>query len=69
MLVVEDCYVSGGKCGVEVLQGSDVTLRRSVVCRCRRHGVRIGARARLVIESCSLFENTEHGISSEVAMQ
>jgi len=65
MLVVEDCYVSGGRCGIEVLGGGDVTLRRSVVCRSRCHGVSIGARSRLVVESCSIFENSEHGICAE----
>ena len=33
MLVAEDCYVSGGQSGIDMADGGDLTLRRSVVCR------------------------------------
>ena len=39
----------------------------TVLCRCRKHGVTVGVRGRVVVESCSIFENTEHGIMAHAA--
>eukprot|EP00802_Teleaulax_amphioxeia_P016159 Tamp_16271.p1 GENE.Tamp_16271~~Tamp_16271.p1 ORF type:complete len:426 (+),score=62.62 Tamp_16271:103-1278(+) len=67
MLVIEDCYVSGGRSGLEMEEGGDVTLRRSVVCRCRLHGLLVNGGGRVVVESCSIFENQHDGIVAHVA--
>jgi len=61
-MVIEDCYVSGPDCGLVMQNGADVTLRRSVLCRCRQHGIHVSEGSRATLESCSIFDNNDHGI-------
>ena len=60
-LIVQDCNISGGNVGV-ALASSHADIRRSVLCRCQRQGLLLGAAAVAVLESCSIFENGGHGI-------
>jgi len=62
MLVIEDCFMSGGQVGLLAIEGGEVTIRRSVFCRCREHGIFLGAGLRAIIESSSVFENGSHGV-------
>lgn len=61
-MVLEDCYVSGADSGVAVTGGGEVAMRRSVLSRCRKHGVHISGGGRATLESCSMFENGSHGV-------
>ena len=60
-LIVQDCNISGGNVGV-ALASSHADIRRSVLCRCEREGLSLGAACVAVLESCSIFENGGHGI-------
>jgi len=61
-MVLEDCNVSGGVCGLGVTAGSEVAIRRSVLCRCQQFGLHISDRSQVALESCSIFENGQHGV-------
>lgn len=61
-LTVEDCNISGGKIGVSALDSCQADIRRSVLCRCERQGLYLGTNSTALLESCSVFENGDHGI-------
>uniref|UniRef100_A0A7S4P0M5 Protein kinase domain-containing protein n=1 Tax=Guillardia theta TaxID=55529 RepID=A0A7S4P0M5_GUITH len=61
-LIMEDCNVSGGKMGLWAYGGCECCIRRSVICRCDRQGMYLGEKCVAVVESCSIFENGDHGI-------
>mmetsp|Transcript_38401 Transcript_38401/g.59931 ORF Transcript_38401/g.59931 Transcript_38401/m.59931 type:complete len:223 (-) Transcript_38401:603-1271(-) len=61
-LLLEDCNVSGGNYGVRVTRGSEATMRRSVICRCQQQGLIIDEKSSAQVESCSIFENGDHGV-------
>lgn len=61
-LVMEDCNVSGGQQGLRVSRRAEATVRRSVLCRCAQQGLYVEEGSSALVESCSIFENGDHGI-------
>mmetsp|Transcript_32605 Transcript_32605/g.75882 ORF Transcript_32605/g.75882 Transcript_32605/m.75882 type:complete len:683 (-) Transcript_32605:110-2158(-) len=66
-MVLEDCNVSGGVCGLAATAAADVSIRRSVLCRCQQYGLHVTDRSKAVVESCSIFENGMHGVVAQNA--
>jgi len=61
-LVMEDCNVSGGQQGLRVSRRAEATVRRSVLCRCQQQGLYVEEGSAVLVESCSIFENGDHGV-------
>ena len=61
-LTLEDCYVSGSRCGLVLRERAVGTLRRSVLCKCGEDGIQASGGGAALIESCSIFDNARHGV-------